>query len=145
MNTKDRMRVVAAKFDAQTIRTLAKLHDQIGHPSAKALSHELHLRKCPKPWVACADFLRVNGVTPSTNQDWFTLLLLRLCNVSITVDTDKYVVKWQGDLKLKLVSNVKPCSAKKGSRNSGSAGLALPLSCVATCVVLTCQIIVARR
>ena len=48
------MKELATKFDAQTIRTVAKLHDQFGHPSAKALAHELHMRKCPKSWVACA-------------------------------------------------------------------------------------------
>ena len=45
---KQGMKELAAKFDAQSIRTVAKLHDQFGHPSAKALAHELHMRKCPK-------------------------------------------------------------------------------------------------
>ena len=51
---KQGMKELATKFDAQTNRTVAKLHNQFGHPSAKALAQELHMRKCPKPWVACA-------------------------------------------------------------------------------------------
>ena len=51
---KQGVKELATKFGAQTIRTVAKLHDQFGHPSAKALSQELHMRKCPKPWLACA-------------------------------------------------------------------------------------------
>ena len=51
---KQGMKELATEFDAQTTRTVAELHDQIGHPSAKALAHELHVRKCPKPWVVCA-------------------------------------------------------------------------------------------
>ena len=58
---KQGMKELATKFDAQTIRTVAKLHDQFGHPSAKALTHELHMRKCPKPWVACAKLYTCEG------------------------------------------------------------------------------------
>ena len=36
---KQGIKELAAKFDGQTIRTVAKLHDQFGHPSAKALAH----------------------------------------------------------------------------------------------------------
>ena len=55
---KQGMEELATKFDAQTIRTVAKLHDQFGHPSAKALTHELHMRKCQKR-MRQAVYLRV--------------------------------------------------------------------------------------
>ena len=38
------MKELANKFDAQTIRTVAEVQDQLRHPSAKALVRELHVR-----------------------------------------------------------------------------------------------------
>ena len=44
---KQGMKELATKFDALTIRTVAKLHDQFGHPSAKALAHLRDLEETP--------------------------------------------------------------------------------------------------
>ena len=41
---KQGMKELARKFDAQTIRTIAEVQDQLRHPSAKALARELHVR-----------------------------------------------------------------------------------------------------
>jgi len=42
------------KFDLVTIRTVAKLHDQFGHPSAQALAAALAAMKADPEWIACA-------------------------------------------------------------------------------------------
>jgi len=42
------------KFDLVTIRTVSKLHDQFGHPSAQALAAALTAMKADPEWIACA-------------------------------------------------------------------------------------------
>ena len=94
---KQGMKELATMFDAQPIRTVAKLHDQFGHPSAKALTHELHMRKCPKPWVACAKMYTCEWCATQRK-----LGLIRVAAIpraqffNHVVDTDIYIVKWQG-------------------------------------------------
>ena len=94
---KQGMTKLVTKFDAQTIRTVAKLHDQFGHPSAKTLAHELHMRKCPKPLVACAKIYTCDWCATQRK-----LGLVRVAAIpraqffNHVVDTDIYVVKWQG-------------------------------------------------
>ena len=91
------MKELAAKFDAQTIRTVAKLHDQFGHPSAKALAHELHMRKCPKSWVACAKIYTCEWCATQHKPGLVRVAAIpRAQFFNHVVDTDIYIVKWQG-------------------------------------------------
>ena len=39
---------LSEKLDSQTIRTIAKLHDRLGHPSARCLAKELRRRNCQR-------------------------------------------------------------------------------------------------
>ena len=125
---KQGMKELATKFDAQTIRTVAKLHDQFGHPSAKALAHELHMRKCPKSWVACAKvYTSANldssvwsqSLVHSSSIMWliqiFTLSSGKERNVAF-----KRSCTSSHDLRPKLVSNERQCSVKsKVLKNCG--------------------------
>ena len=94
---KQGMKELATKFDAQTVRTVAKLHDQFGHPSAKTLAHELHMRKCPKPWVACAKIYTCEWCATQRKPGLVRVAAIpRAQFFNHVVDTDIYVVKWQG-------------------------------------------------
>ena len=94
---KQGMKELATKFDTQTIRTVAKLHDQFGHPSAKALAHELHMRQCPKSWVACAKIYTCEWCATQRKPGLVRVAAIpRAQFFNHVVDTDIYIVKWQG-------------------------------------------------
>ena len=94
---KQRMKELATKFDAQTVRTVAKLHDQFGHPSAKALAHELHMGECPKSWVARAKIYTCEWCATQRKPELVRVAAIpRAQFFNHVVDTDIYIVKWQG-------------------------------------------------
>ena len=94
---KQGMKELAAKFDAQTVRTVAKLRDQFGYPSAKVLAHELHMRKCPKSWVACAKIYTCEWCATQHKPGLVRVAAIpRAQFFNHVVDTDIYIVKWQG-------------------------------------------------
>ena len=151
---KEGMKELATKFDAQTIRTVAKLHDQFGHPSAKALAHELHMRKCPKSWVTGAKIYTCEWCATQRKPGLVRVAAIpRAQFFNHVVDTDINIVNWQGKkrphssdhgrvltiLRPKLVSNERQCNVKsKVLKNCGWDGLVLRLSFDATCLELTC-------
>ena len=49
------MKGLKEKFDIKLIRTVAKLHDQFGHPSPRGLCKEMRARKMPKEWISLAE------------------------------------------------------------------------------------------
>ena len=51
---KELLKDLRQKFDLVTIRTVAKLHDQFGHPSAQALTAALTAMNADPDWIACA-------------------------------------------------------------------------------------------
>ena len=90
------MKELAKKFDAPTIRSVAKLGDQGGQPSAKTLSRALLLRTCWKSWVACANIhTPANGVPHGIKPDFVRIAPFpSACSFSHpVVDEDIYVVE----------------------------------------------------
>ena len=156
---KQGMKELAAKFDAQTIRTVAKLHDQFGHPSAKALAHELHMRKCPKSWVACAKIYTCEWCATQHKPGLVRVAAIpRAQFFNHVVDTDIYIVKWQGKkrriqaimdeftlFEAEAPINERQCNVKsKVLKSCGLDGLVLRLSFAATCLELTCPMSLLR-
>ena len=51
---KELLKDLREKFDLVTIRTVAKLHDQFGHPSEQVLTADLKAMKADSNWVSSA-------------------------------------------------------------------------------------------
>ena len=92
---KDLMTELRAKFDHVLLRKISKLHDQFGHPSAKALAKELTKRKCPKELILCAGVYTCPTCFAVSKPALSRVAALPTAQFfNHVVDSDNFVVKW---------------------------------------------------
>ena len=92
---KELLKDLRQKFDLVTIRAVAKLHDQFGHPSAQALAAALTAMKADPEWIACAKLYVCETCLGRQKKSSVRIVALpRATSFNQVVDIDVFHLLW---------------------------------------------------
>ena len=94
---RDILKELRAKFSVVTIRTVAKLHEQFGHPAATALAASLKDMQADEEWIACAAlYVCEECLRRQRPRSVRVVSLPRATYFNEIVETDVFQVMWRG-------------------------------------------------
>ena len=103
IENKDLLKHLRERFDVVTIRAIAKLHEQFGHPAARTLAASLKGMNAEEDWVSCATLYQCEECLE--RQRPFAVKVVALPRASYfneVVETDIFQNLWRGKKRLTM-------------------------------------------